>query len=112
LATYKNKELEDLIKKACEHPSAADLKYLLEHAEYPVKDNLIALAKEKEKIRQRKIETERRYQAAKKRAEAEGTTTVSTKKIPEAKIVPSKNAGITGRISAGATEIANKMADL
>ena len=112
LATYKNEELEDLIKKACEHPSAADLKYLLEHAEYPVKDNLIALAKEKEKIRQRKIETERRYQAAKKRAEAEGTSTVSTKKIPEAKIVPSKNAGITDRISAGATEIANKMADL
>ena len=112
LATGKNDELENIVKKACEHPSAADLKYLMEHAEYPVKDNLVALAKEKERERKMREEAERRYQAAKKKAESEATTSVPTKKIPEAKLKPSKDAGIIDRLSTGASQIVGKMADV
>ena len=107
IATWKNDRLESIISKACEHPSAAELKYLYEHGECSIKDNLVNLGKEREKQRQRRLAAEK-YLAAKKN---EPTNTVDVKPIPATKIVTPKDNNLINQVSAGISRVVNKVSN-
>lgn len=108
MATWKNDYLESIITKACKHPTAADLRYLYEHGECSLKDNLVNLGKEKEKEKKRRKELEERYLAAKRR---EATTAVPTGAIPAAKIEPPKKDNILDQVSSEISRVVAKVSD-
>lgn len=107
MATGKNDRLDSIIIKACDHPTAADLRYIYEHGECSLKENLVNLGKEKEKERKRTKELEERYLAAKKKA----TETVPTGAIPASKIERPKEDNILDQVSSRITRVVDKVSN-